>query len=150
MATNPTYKERMQEKLDNFERVCREAGLRVTHQRIEIFRELSECKDHPSAEALYKRMQKKMPTLSQDTVYRTLATFEEYGLITRVQTVEQQARFEAEMDPHHHLICSRCKEIIDFTWEGFDESDLPNEIAGWGKIQRKNVVLHGVCAKCMT
>lgn len=149
MSGNSKHSHKLQEKLDNLERVCRKAGLRVTHQRLMIYRELSECIDHPSAETLHRRMQKKMPTLSPDTIYRTLATFEEYGLITRVQTVEQQARFEAEMNPHHHLICSRCKEIIDFRWKGFDDSKLPDMIEGWGKIRSKNVVLHGICNKCM-
>ena len=93
------------QKLTDFENACRKANLKVTHQRVEIFRKLTEAHDHPSAETLYKRLQKKLPTLSLDTIYRTLATFEKHGLISRVETMKSQARFEAEMGEHHHIIC---------------------------------------------
>jgi Fur family peroxide stress response transcriptional regulator len=66
-----------------------------------------------------------------------------------VQTPESQARFEAEMMQHHHLICDKCKKIMDFQWQTFDESTLPDEIFAWGRIQYKNVVLHGICDKCL-
>ncbi|MBC8317138.1 MAG: transcriptional repressor, partial [Desulfobulbaceae bacterium] len=62
----------VQGKLRDFEKACRKANLKITHQRLEIFRELAKALDHPSAESLYKRLQKKLPTLSLDTVYRTL------------------------------------------------------------------------------
>ena len=48
----------LQKKLEHFETACRGAGLKVTHQRLEIFRELAKTSDHPTAEALYKRLQK--------------------------------------------------------------------------------------------
>ncbi|MEA3546759.1 MAG: Fur family transcriptional regulator, partial [Thermodesulfobacteriota bacterium] len=101
----------------SFEQACRAAGLKLTHQRLEIFRELAISTDHPSAETLYKRLKKRLPTISLDTIYRTLSTLEEKKLIKRVQTLENQARFEAQMTQHHHLICDKCKQIIDFQWK---------------------------------
>ena len=86
----------------------------MTYQRLDIFRELVAGSDHPTAETLYKRLLKNMPTLSLDTVYRTLTTFEEHDLISRVQTTESHARFEAVMEPHHNAICSICHGITDF------------------------------------
>ena len=62
----------------------------VTHQRQEIYRELAQAEDHPSAEALHHRLQERFPTISLDTVYRTLATFAGCGLINKVDTVESQ------------------------------------------------------------
>ncbi len=138
----------IQEKLACFDQACRDAGLKMTHQRMEIFRELAVATDHPSAETLYKRLRSRLATLSLDTVYRTLATFEKHKLISRVETVESQARFEAEMRQHHHVICYRCGEITDFQWDSFDASRLPGEIAGWGSIENKKATLHGVCEKC--
>lgn len=131
-----------------FENACRQADLKVTHQRLEIYRELAKAKDHPSAEMLYKRIIKRLPTISLDTVYRTLATMEKHGLITRVQTVESQARFEAEMVRHHHAVCSRCGSITDFTWDAFDEADIPTKLKGWGKVLKRNATLEGVCNAC--
>ncbi|MCB2181894.1 MAG: transcriptional repressor [Desulfobulbaceae bacterium] len=131
-----------------FENACRKADLKVTHQRLEIYRELARAKDHPSAEMLYNRIIKRLPTISLDTVYRTLATFEKHRLITRVQTVESQARFEAETVKHHHAVCTQCGTITDFTWESFDEAQVPEEVTGWGKVVKRNATLEGICNKC--
>lgn len=140
-------KSALQVKLAHFKEACREADLKLTHQRLEIFRELAVATDHPTAETLYKRLTKTLPTLSLDTVYRTLATFEEYNLVSRVQTTESHARFEAE-GGHHHAICSRCGKITDFDWSDFEKSQLPEQIAQWGKVRNKQVTLHGTCAQC--
>lgn len=134
--------------MEAFERACRDEGLRVTHQRLEIYLELATAVDHPSAEVLHKRLRLRIPTLSLDTVYRTLATFARHGLINRVETVENQSRYEATGVRHHHLICSRCQEIIDFQWPAMDETALPEEIARWGCIESRNVV-YGICSKCL-
>jgi Fur family peroxide stress response transcriptional regulator len=142
-------KQSIQKKLDNFKHACKNAGLKLTHQRLEIYRELAMASDHPAAETIHKRLKERMPTISLDTIYRTLTTFENHGLIRKVQTAESQARFEAEMIQHHHLICDKCKKIVDFQWKTFDESTLPDEISAWGRIQHKNVVLHGICDKCL-
>ena len=136
------------EKLANFEAACREEGLKVTHQRLETFRELALADDHPTAETLYTRLKKTMPTLSLDTVYRTLTTFEEHDLISRVQTTESHARFEAEIEEHHHAICSQCHRITDFQWDICDTSKLPEHISRWGQIKNKQITLHGICGEC--
>lgn len=86
----------LKEKMAAFEVVCKKAAMKLTQQRFEIFRELAMASDHPAAERLYKRLLKRLPTLSLDTVYRTLATLENYGLIRKIQTPESQARFEGK------------------------------------------------------
>ena len=135
-------------RLEDFETACRDAGLKVTHQRLEVFRELASALDHPSVETLFKRLKKRMPTLSIDTVYRTLSTMEQHSLATRVQTIESQARYEANLYEHHHAVCEQCGEILDFEWNLFEVADLPEEIQNWGKISRKNATLYGLCNKC--
>jgi len=135
--------------MDDFSAACRAAGLKLTHQRYKIYLELLKSSDHPAAEALHKRLQLKIPTISLDTVYRTLATFEQHGLISRVQTVESHARFEVRIEHHHHLICSVCNEVIDFQWDSFDRAALPETIGQWGTVRNKQAVIYGVCAKCL-
>ena len=136
-------------KMSVFEESCRRAGLKMTFQRMEIFRELASATDHPSAEALYGRLRQKMPTLSLDTLYRSLTVLEQCGLARKVLTVESQARFEAEKEPHHHLICDKCKNIIDFYWQMFDHADVPDEIRDWGYIKERKAALHGICRECL-
>lgn len=141
---NPTQ----QLKFAAFKEACRGKNLRLTPQRIDIFNELANASDHPTAEMLHQRLLVKLPTLSLDTVYRTLATFASLDLISKVETVESQARFEVVDVPHHHLICQNCKEIIDFYWQQIDEITLPQEVTQWGKVKRKNLVIYGLCHKC--
>lgn len=139
----------LNQHLDRFQQVCRNKDLRVTPQRIEIFKELVQSNDHPTAERLHQRLNTRMPTLSLDTVYRTLGTFADMGLIHKVETPESQAHFEVTLHQHHHLICERCKEIIDFEWPQFDQSSLPKQAESFGRFERKNVVVYGVCKNCL-
>ena len=131
-----------------FELICKAAGLKVTQQRLEIYRQLLKAKDHPAAETLYTRLARRLPTLSLDTVYRTLATFERLGLVHRLETTGSQARYEALTSPHHHFLCDRCGKVIDFSWQDFDTLAPPPPPAGAERVERTSVVLHGQCADC--
>jgi Fur family transcriptional regulator, peroxide stress response regulator len=141
-------KDTLQKKMAFFEQACRNASLKLTHQRLEIYRELASSADHPTAEMLYTRLRHHLPTLSLDTVYRTLATLEEQHIITRVQTDASQARYEAEMTPHHHALCRKCGGITDFQWDTFDTARLPDDLSGWGSIEDRKVIVRGICRQC--
>lgn len=139
----------IKQMLGDFQDACRAKSLRVTPQRIEIYRELATAVDHPTAEKLHQRLIDRMPTLSLDTVYRTLTTFLELDLINKVETVESQAHFEVAHTLHHHLICEKCKKIIDFEWDQIDEAALPDEVSSLGRFEKKNVVVYGRCQSCL-
>jgi Fur family peroxide stress response transcriptional regulator len=134
--------------LKHFEAVCRRDGLKMTHQRVEIYDELAKASDHPSPETLYRRLIPRMPTVSLDTVYRTLSTLSKNNLVSKVETVQSQVRFEAVVNPHHHLICRECQQISDFPWSSFEKINLPREIGSWGTVEKKSAVLTGICRKC--
>lgn len=138
-----------QDKVKIFEGLCRRTGLKLTHQRLEIYRELASTYDHPSAEDVYRRVLKRMPTISIDTVYRTLLTFEHFGLAGRVYAFDDKARFDANVSPHPHLACVRCKSIKDFEWEAFDKMKPPAKTKKWGKVESKHAVLKGLCKECL-
>jgi Fur family peroxide stress response transcriptional regulator len=141
-------KDKHHELQQNFIAACRSTGLKLTHQRLEIYMELATSSDHPSAETLHHRLMKRIPTLSLDTVYRTLATLHLHGLIQKVETAESLARYEVLHERHHHLICKRCHRIFDFFWPSFDAAALPEEIVSWGMIESKNIVVYGICNRC--
>lgn len=132
-----------------FEKNCRSGGLKVTHQRMEIFRALVVSASHPTAEMVHQLLVKNIPSLSLDTVYRTLSTFEKNRLIHRIQTTESHARFEVSGNQHHHFICDTCGGVTDFSWPAFDTMHLPDSLKDIGQAHQRNVVIQGTCSICI-
>ncbi len=137
------------QQLDKFKQICDEAGIKLTHQRLEIFREILSSKDHPAAEIIHRRLQKKMPTIAIDTVYRTLATFDELGIVKKLHVMGERTLFDANLDQHHHFVCTRCKAVEDLYWPEFDSTILPKSFNGVGQIQSRHLELHGLCKNCI-
>ena len=131
------------------EQLCRGLGLKLTHQRLEILRELAIAKDHPSAEDIYKRVKPKIPPISFDTVYRALALFERSGVIARVHHLDDRTRYDPNTTPHYHMVCIKCKKIKDFSWSALDGMEIPEETKGWGDVQGKYLEVRGVCRECL-
>lgn len=136
----------MMNEIKWFQDMCRRAGLKITHQRLEIYKELLNSKDHPTAEIIHKRLLERLPTLSLDTVYRTLTTFTAYGLANKVETAESLSRFEARQEPHHHLICTSCNSITDLP--EFTTMTLPDAVTQWGRPESMVLIIYGICQAC--
>lgn len=127
---------------------CAEEGLKITPQRSLIFDELSKATDHPTADAIYKRVRKSLPNISFDTVYRTLLSFAETGIVSLVEGTGEQKRFEPNLRRHHHFRCVKCYAIYDFENEGYDNIPVPDAVKKQGVIINKRVVLEGICSDC--
>lgn len=136
-------------KLGRFVALCRQRNLRLTHQRMEIFREIARDSSHPSVEEIYQRIHRRLPTLSLDTVYRTISTFEEFGIVKRVQILDDRGRFDSNTESHHHLVCKRCKRVDDFYWPDFDQIEFPNVLKSWGRLNSKHAEIRGFCKDCL-
>jgi Fur family transcriptional regulator, peroxide stress response regulator len=137
-----------EERLAEFVDACRQQGIKATHQRREIFRELVQTKEHPDAKTLYDRVRQRVPAVSLDTVYRTLKLFEEKGIIWRVGTTQGNARYDANTDPHGHFICSECGMIWDVHSEALNRFTVPHEVAEIGSVDTVCLQLRGRCWKC--
>jgi len=120
--------------------------MRMTHQRMEIFHEVAQTEEHPDAETLFKRVRERMPTVSHDTVYRTLASLEDMGLVSRVDPVCGRARYDANCDTHHHFICKECGSISDVYLN--EEPPLPEGIENLGNAESLHLQIRGVCHNC--
>lgn len=138
-----------QKRIEAFPGECRRRGLRLTHQRLEVYRELASTVDHPSVETIYRRVLPRLPTISLDTVYRTLSTFEDSGLIRRIHAFDDRARFDADISPHQHLVCTHCRGIQDLNWGSFADLEPPREARKWGEVESKHAVLKGICSNCL-
>jgi len=138
----------IEEKVRRFVDRCRQTGLKVTPQRIAVYRELICSDDHPSAEMLYKKVKRLSPSISLDTVNRTLLTLHENGEASIVEGSGDAKRFDGRSEKHQHFRCVKCKRIIDFHHKPFDEIKLPPSISKKFTVLRKTVYLEGICDVC--
>lgn len=138
----------LDEKIRWFEGQCRKFGLKVTPQRIAIYKELLQTDEHPSAEMLYEKVKKIFPSISLDTVNRTLLTLNEIGAAFTVEGSGDAKRFDGGLREHQHFKCVKCKRIIDFHHKPFDNIKLPAELSKKFTVLRKAVYLEGLCDLC--
>ncbi len=101
---------------DHLERLCEAKGLRMTDQRRVIARVLSQSKDHPDVEMVYRRATEVDPRISIATVYRTVKLFEEASVLEKHDFGDGRSRYEEAPDEHHdHLIDVNSGNVIEFT-----------------------------------
>lgn len=136
-------------RMNNFEAVCREEGIKLTHQRIEIFREVAQTGDHPDAEQVFQRVRDRLPTVSLDTVYRTLWLLNDLGLVATLGSSRERTRFDANRDSHHHFVCGQCGLTCDFYCKDLDNIKLPDSLSTVGEIETTHVEARGLCQKCL-
>jgi Fur family peroxide stress response transcriptional regulator len=121
---------------------------RRTPQRLAIQKFLEGNYSHPSAEDIYEALRKQSPTLSLATVYNTLEALRERGEIVEVSGDTAKKRFDPVVSQHHHLICVRCRKIVDIP-EKFSPVLTDKEKMGY-QVIRSQVDFHGLCPECQS
>lgn len=137
----------------------RQHSCRITVPRQVILDVLSKEKKHLSAEEIFLKVHKKYPDIGLTTVYRTLNLLTEIGMVLKFDFGDGKARFELSSGPekeehHHHLVCTRCKRVIDYK-DFIDEEEKllkKTEKVLNGKYNFKItdhfVRFYGLCEKC--
>ncbi|MFN7016941.1 MAG: Fur family transcriptional regulator [Fimbriimonadales bacterium] len=127
----------------------KQAGLRLTPQRVAICKVLAESKDHPTAMMIYHQLLPQFPTLSLATVYKTLNVLKSMGLVHTLGDAGDGAEhFDADLTPHINLVCTKCHRVVDF-----DERLIHTvqqavaERSGY-EIQGARIVYYGLCPAC--
>ncbi len=133
----------LESKVELFKDRARKLGLKVTPQRVAVYRALLLRKDHPSAEELYEELKGKLEGISLTTVYRSLANLEKVGLVQKIPTPNGKVRYDARVEPHSHFICLECGRIYDIEFAPRIEREL--EV---GKPIACSLVCYGVCKEC--
>lgn len=139
----------MDHRVQQFIETCRHHHLKITPQRVAIYRALIQSDQHPTADLMFRSVHADFPNISFDTVNRTLLTFADIGLVDVVEVFGGPKRFDPDIDDHHHLHCTACGTIIDFKNDGYSDLDVPETIAGTFKVISKRVVLKGLCSTCL-
>ncbi|MFH1368457.1 MAG: Fur family transcriptional regulator [Elusimicrobiota bacterium] len=121
-------------------------GIKPTHQRLAILKFLENNREHLTADGIYRRMVKQMPTISKNTVYNTLNKLAGKSVITAISITGKEARFDFIKGSHHHFFCEKCGGITDIDIECPNcklnniQGNLVREIHGYFK---------GICKDCL-
>lgn len=122
--------------------------MKLTPQRLIIYDALIDSDEHPTADMIYARVRQSFPTISLDTIHRTLVTFCEMGVASMVEGTGSPRRFEGNLELHHHAYCVKCGKIVDFYNQDYDNLAVPPEIQQEFSILKKTVHLEGLCSAC--
>ena len=125
-----------------------DVGLRLTHQRLEVVREIAATQTHPDVETVYQGVRERVPTISLDTVYRTLSALSETGLIDRVTATGGAARYDGNPSDHHHFVCTRCGLVRDIDDADTDTIPPTHQTDSLGEVESIQIQYRGVCTTC--
>ena len=146
MRVEPAEVER---RVVRFKSESRAAGVKLTHQRLEVFREVAASLDHPDADAIFREVRRRVPTVSLDTVYRTLWLLDDLGLVRTLGPRRESVRFDANPEHHHHYVCVRCGLARDFESVALDALRVPEAVEKLGSVSGTHVEVRGVCQRCL-
>ncbi|MBA3046169.1 MAG: transcriptional repressor [Candidatus Thermoplasmatota archaeon] len=132
--------------MDKYVDILKKHGIKVTPQRLEILRFLDTHHTHPSADEIYMELKKKHPSLSKTTIYNTIQSLKDCGLLVTLLISPNESRFDSLINPHHHLLCSECGKILDINVECPYSRKV---LAGGHRIDEVHGYFKGVCEKCL-
>ncbi len=121
-------------------------GFKLTPQRLAILDYLDGNREHPSAEDVFRAVRRRYPTMSFATVYNTLETLKRDGRVKELTGDPGRKRFDPNMEQHNHLICTRCRKIVDIPVD-FRISVDRRHRAGF-EITGNNIEFTGICPDC--
>jgi Fe2+ or Zn2+ uptake regulation protein len=121
--------------------------MKVTPQRLEIMRYLDHNRNHPTADDIYSALKKANPSLSKTTIYNTLDSLKDHGLIQAVGISGNEMRYDFKRDMHHHFLCKECGDIFDIDVAC---SFLDQTLKGEHRVDEVHGYFKGVCKDCLS
>lgn len=134
--------------MDTITSIFKEKKLKLTPQRLAVYKYLMSTKEHPSAESIYKALQPDYPTMSLATVYKALKTLVEVNLVQEINVGEGNFRYDGTIAPHAHIQCIHCSKVEDM--DNFDLNFINEEAKKHTKfnIISNQVYFYGICPNC--
>ena len=137
--------------LEDFRRRCKERGLAFTFQRQVIYEAVVDSREHPTPELIYEQVRRRIPSISLGTVYKNVKTFLDSGVLQEVTIHHGSLRLEANMTPHHHIVCSSCRAIHDIAETAVEPVQYSrSEVPAGFSIESCRVEFSGLCQTCRT
>ena len=141
---------------EDFKKILKEKGLKVTRQRLVVLEVLAENEEkHLTAEEIYEKVKVENPDIGLATVYRTVQLLLELELIDRINLDDGFVRYEiADMEKsehhrHHHLICLQCGKVSAFQDDMLEALETGVEKALGFRVTDHEVKLYGFCKDCL-
>ncbi len=126
------------------ERLLRERGIQPSAQRVAVARWVLDTDSHPSADEVWAKVRARFPMVSRATVYNTLHTLVEEGLLRELVLAEGKVVYDPKVDPHHHFIDDETGAIVDIAWDALKVSraDAGDALQGFD-VREYQVVMRG-------
>ncbi|MGO9315318.1 MAG: Fur family transcriptional regulator [Syntrophobacteraceae bacterium] len=136
-------------RFDSMLQKLRERGYRITPQRLAILKILAESNGHPGAEDVYGLVKTDFPTTTIATVYKTLAVLKSLGEVLELEFSSDYNRYDGKKPgPHPHLICIKCKRIVDPDLESLTEMTAKLASQTGYKLISHRLDFYGICTEC--
>lgn len=120
-----------------------EAGIKLSPQRMAIARYIAGSREHPTVDLIFASLQDEYPTLSRTTVYNTVKLLCDTGCIAAITIEPEAVRYDYNIEPHAHFLCSECGALHDLPLE-----DYPAVPDGY-VANDMQVYFRGICKNCM-
>ena len=137
------------QRFETIIRKLRENGHKITPQRLAIVKILAESKGHPSVEDIYDQICVDFPTMSLATVYRNIVTIKSLGEVLELGFPDGSNRYDGNKPtPHPHVICVKCKKIVDPDLDSLDEMKKEVALETNFTILNHRLDFFGLCSDC--
>lgn len=136
------------QRLGEFVSRCRERGIAVTPQRLAVIEALLASENHPSADEICAVVRRTHPHVSLATVHRILEQFCEVGEACKVTLLHEVARYDGNVEPHHHVVCVRCRRVHDIEMPEVDKLLEGTHSLGQFALLRCSLEIEALCRRC--
>lgn len=136
-------------RFDTIVETLKANGHKLTPQRLAIARILSVSQGHPGAEAIYARLKDAFPTMSLATVYRNIQLIKSLGEVLELGFPDDSNRYDGNKPyPHPHLVCIKCKKILDPDLESLEKMTAELSRETGFKMVSHRLDFFGICPDC--
>jgi Fur family peroxide stress response transcriptional regulator len=136
------------QRLGEFVARCRKRGIAVTPQRLAVIQALLSSENHPSADEICVAVRRTHPHVSSATVHRILEQFCEVGEARKVTLLHDVARYDGNVERHHHVLCVRCRRVHDIEIPYVDKLLEGTSSLGQFALLRCSLEIEALCRRC--
>ena len=136
------------QRLSEFDARCRKRGIALTPQRLAVIQALLAAQNHPSADEICAAIRRTHPHVSLATVHRILEQFCEVGEARKVTLLHDVARYDGNVEPHHHVLCVRCRRVQDIEVPEVDKFLEGRSSLGEFAVLRCSLEIDALCGRC--